>query len=489
MKKLILIVTLLALAVPSFASHKHPKAAPKPLAGPEAVALLDRTFQPFIDSKNLKGLVAGVDLAGNTLTRFYGSSGRQGLALDEHTLFEIASVTKTFTGLCLADLVREGKMTLEDPLQKYLPKGYRAPFGGGREITLLDLATHTSGLPMPGPSDHLFPGWLSPTMWKVMFLHVATWDWSNPTLGINDGDVYAMLSRYQLTRLPGTQWQYSNLGMGVLGMVMARTDGDASYAALVARRVTGPLGMPDTFVDLPTAREGRLAQGYNEAGKPAAHLKLGAFAGAGALKSDLADLMKYLALHLGEREDLPGLSASAMATHRIYRSLNEGEHQRFLPLSWHFDQPSGFYYHSGTGLGYHSYIAFNPDTKAGLVLLSNSAAQVVEEIGPELLKALEGLPARIPTPTVAVDLPVEELKKYEGRYRLNKDSVYVFTRSGKGLDIAFDAKKHAMLWPKGDGSFFCKEWDCRVDFKRDAGGKVAGADIKMYYNTYPLEKL
>jgi hypothetical protein len=199
--------------------------------------------------------------------------------------------------------------------------------------------------------------------------------------------------------------------------------------------------------------------------------------------------MVYLNLHLGRRKaDQPALTESAMLMQKVYRTLHEPTHTRNLPLAWHYDATENIYYHSGTGLGYHSYIGFNPATQTGIVLLSNSAAQVVEEIGPEIIKKLEGRPAKIPTPLVAVEVPEVKLKVLEGDYQFQDGKKVTFKVAGKGLTIDFHNKKPDQLWPHGERSFFCKEWDCRVEFTDDGKGKVDGADVKMYYNTYHAKK-
>jgi hypothetical protein len=135
------------------------------------------------------------------------------------------------------------------------------------------------------------------------------------------------------------------------------------------------------------------------------------------------------------------------------------------------------YFHSGTATGFHSWVGFIPGRDAGLVLLSNSAAQIVEEIGPELLKAALGLPAEIPKPLVVVAVKPEALRAVEGSYLLDKTPVRIKAVEGH-LEVFFGDKAPSLLWPRSERSYFCKEWDCRVDFTDK------GAQIKMYYNSY-----
>ncbi len=270
--------------------------------------------------------------------------------------------------------------------------------------------------------------------------------------------------------------------MGLLGLAMARADGQAGYEALLRKRVAAPLGMDSTWISLPATLKARLAQGYNEAGKKAPKMSLGVLAAAGGLKSSLDDLMKYAHLQLGMTHD-DALRSAVAYSHQVQFVLKEGDFTRPLPLAWHKDFKTGMLFHSGTGLGYHSWIGMMEEKGAAVVLLSNSADQVVEEIGPELLKKIVGLEAQVPKPQVVVQLPEAALQRLEGRYLLDKTVVDI-RRNGDHLDVRFGDKKRSALWPRSDLSFFCKEWDCRMEFKVAEDGQLKGVDIKMYYNSY-----
>jgi len=151
-------------------------------------------------------------------------------ALDGNTVFEIGSVTKVFTSLLLADMVQRGEVKLDDPVAKYLPANVKMPDRNGKAITLIDLATHTSGLP-PLPAN------FNPK------------DPTNPYADYSVDQLYQFLSSYQLTRDIGSQYQYSNLGGGLLGHVLARRAG-TDYETLVRSRICDPLGMKDTRITL-----------------------------------------------------------------------------------------------------------------------------------------------------------------------------------------------------------------------------------------------
>ena len=164
------------------------------------------------------GIVVGVIDSTGRRTISYGKFDTgDNRAVDGNTIFEIGSVTKVFTSLLLADMVQRGEVALTDSVAKYLPAGVKMPERNGRQITLEDLATHTSGLPR-------LPTNLSPK------------DAANPYADYSVEQLYQFLSGYQLTRDIGSQYEYSNLGGGLLGHVLARRAG-MDYEKFVRSRI------------------------------------------------------------------------------------------------------------------------------------------------------------------------------------------------------------------------------------------------------------
>ena len=160
--------------------------------------------------------------------------GRMGAAdprpVTAETLYEIGSITKVFTSLLLADSVQRGEVALTDPVARYLPATVTVPSRNGRSIALQDLSNHTSALPR-------LPANMKPK------------DPANPYADYTVDQLYAFLSTATLTRDIGSQYEYSNLGGGLLGHVLARRAG-MDYESLVRSRITGPLGMNSTAIAL-----------------------------------------------------------------------------------------------------------------------------------------------------------------------------------------------------------------------------------------------
>ena len=224
----------------------------------EVQALLTERLLPKTDT----GIVVGIVGPGGRRIVAAGKAGPGAVpSLDARTTFEIGSATKVFTAALLMDMVRRGEVSLTDPVAKYLPESVKVPARGGRQITLVDLATHTSGLPR-------LPSNLKPK------------DASNPYADYSVAQLYEFLSHYELTRDIGAQYEYSNLGMGLLGHALA-LKGGTGYETLVRTRILEPLRMRDTAITLSPALRSRLAAGHDARGSAVANWDIPTLAGAG----------------------------------------------------------------------------------------------------------------------------------------------------------------------------------------------------------------
>jgi CubicO group peptidase (beta-lactamase class C family) len=304
------------------------------------------------------GLVVGVGARG------YTGFWHRGLLPDgPTTIFEIGSITKTFTALLLADMAREGLVALDDPVRRHLPDGVRLPVRG-REITLEDLATHRSGLPrLP----------------KGLLLSALTRNRRDPYTELDDARLAAAAGATRPRREPGRRVSYSNYGMGLLGHALAFRSG-TSYEGLVRARICEPLGLADTWVDTPEPERGRVAGGHTRRGRPAPHWHLAALAGAGGLRSTAPDLLRFLGVH-GATSESP-LAAAAADTARpraAWRRLQMGLGWMIVPpgrrLPWGPPRFTSLIHEGGTG-GFRSFAGVIPELDACTVVLANQARSV-----------------------------------------------------------------------------------------------------------------
>jgi CubicO group peptidase (beta-lactamase class C family) len=337
--------------------------APPPEVEPLVAELLVRHARRHV------GVVVGVLRGGQTWVMGSGTAGPGGPSPPAaNTIFEIGSVTKVFTATLLAATVQEGLVALDDPVHRYLPAGVELPVRG-RPITLADLATHTAGLP------RLPHG----------FVLRSVRHRRNPYAWLTVDDLYAGLPATRLRREPGGRPRYSNLGYGLLGHVLARRAG-RSYEQLVQERICRPLGLADTRLAVPAAARGRFAQGHDRRGRPVPHWNLPALAGAGALRSTVADLLAFLRLQLGEGD--PALARAAALTHAPrsrHRGVAVGLGWTRLPL---LGTDHELLFHNGGTGGFRSFAGFAPATGTAVVVLANSARSV-DALGLRILERVD----------------------------------------------------------------------------------------------------
>lgn len=326
-----------------------------------------RLIKSRVDSGRNPGIVVGVLEDGRRRVVAYGRSGAPNGALDGNTVFEIGSITKVFTGTLLALMAERGEVALDAPVAQFLPPSVRMPSRNGRQITLEDLSMQVSGLPR-------LPGNLVPK------------NLANPYADYTVEQMYAFLSGYELPRDPGAQFEYSNLGVGLLGHVLALRAGQ-SYEALVTERILEPLGMRDTRISLTPDLRQRLAQGHGMTGQPAANWDIPTLAGAGALRSTANDMLTFAAAALSDTGPLANALAQAM---RPRRDIAPDGSAR-IGLNWITSRSGSIditWHNGGTG-GYRSYLGLDPARERAVIVLTNSA-NGADDIGRRILMIAAG---------------------------------------------------------------------------------------------------
>ncbi|MBI3540057.1 MAG: serine hydrolase, partial [Candidatus Eisenbacteria bacterium] len=262
--------------------------------------------------------------------------------------------------------------------------------------------------------------------------------------------LYDFLSHYTLTRGVGERYEYSNLGMGLLGHALA-LEAKQSYEALLIERVLDPLGMKETRITLTHDLETRLAPGHDLAGKPVPNWDLPTLAGAGALRSTAADLLRFVAANLDSNGT--ALAADLFATH-ARRNDTTSPHVA-IGLAWHIiERPEGnIWMHNGGTGGYHTLIAFDPRRDVGVVVLGNSAA-TVDDIGFHLLAADAPLEPVAQHAEVKIDPRLFD--RYVGRYVFTPAFAIDVTREGDALFLQATGQPRLPVFPESDTRFFLK---------------------------------
>jgi serine-type D-Ala-D-Ala carboxypeptidase/endopeptidase len=425
---------------------------------------LERIVHDRVDSGRSAGIVAGMVFPdGSTRVVAYGDAG-DGRRLNKRSVFEIGSITKTFTATLLADMAQRGEVRLSDPVASLLSPSVTVPSRGGRQITLQDLATQTSGLP-PLPSN------------------MPMKDPSNPYADYTVDQLYEFLNGYTLTRDPGSQFEYSNLGVGLLGHALALR-AHKSYEQLVRERILAPLDMTSSAITLSPDMARNFAAGHDADGAIVPAWDLPTLAGAGALRSSITDMLSYARANL---DDDGGPLQRAMATARSPRETIDAQTQ--IGLNW-ITQRSGdhdiVWHNGGTG-GFSSFIGLDEERETAIVVLSNSSTlEGIDDIGFHLLD--KRLPLTPPSKHKEIKLPAKVLDRYVGAYDFAGLRVTV-TRSPQGLIAEIPSQGTARLYAESKTEFFLKLVDAQVSFQVDSKGRVTGAVLHQDGQTIPAEKV
>lgn len=416
----------------------------------------DSNIQALIDNrvdtaKKAVGIVVGtIDANGSSL---YSSGktavGSAGVRLDGSTLFEIGSFTKVFTSLLLADMIERGEVKADDPVSKYLPGQAQVPSRNGKQITLLNLSMQNSGLPrLP---DNMKPA-----------------DVENPYVDYDGAKLLAFLASYKLTRDPGEKYEYSNLGVGLLGFALPQR-AHMSYEELVRQRIFKPLHMDSSTISLSAESKKRLAQGHNSALQPVKNWDLDALAGAGAIRSTVDDMLKFLAANLGLVETPLRAAMDRMRSVREETGMPHVE----IAMAWHIfsEFPPDIYWHNGGTAGYRSFAGMDVAGKKAVVVLCNTFFDI-DDIGRHVLNAK--YPAPMLEEMREIKLDPKVLSEYEGSYELAPTFAIKFTaREGRLFTQATGQPEFEVFASKKD-EFFLKVVEARVSFTRDSDGKVTG---------------
>jgi Beta-lactamase class C and other penicillin binding proteins len=429
---------------------------PQPIFEDEAIRKMLSTRVDM--QKQATGIVVGViDSKGPHIISYGTMGSRDKRPVNGDTLFDIGSITKVFTALLLADMARRGEVRLDDPAAKYLDaKKVKLPERGGKQITLLDLATHTSGLP------------LRPT-------NLVSKDPNDKYRDYTVDLMYECLSSFVLTRDIGTKYEYSNLGYGLLGHVLEKRMG-MTYGDLVESRITRPLEMNDTRIGLTPAMKGRMAVGYNNELTPIpSEWHFGVLQSARAFSSTANDLLKFLGALLGFKQSplFP-----AMKSMLDFRRPGGMQPSTEIALAWnvYVDGGQEVVWKNGSVGGYRSFIGFDPKAGMGVVALSNAQTAVgADDIGLHLLHEHIPVDLHIPKPHKEISLRPEILDRYIGRYQFSPTDIMTVTREGNHLVGQLLDGQRFEMFAEGEHDFFMKIADAQVTFESSGQGlaKVA----------------
>jgi serine-type D-Ala-D-Ala carboxypeptidase/endopeptidase len=406
-----------------------------------------------VEDGRAAGLVLGVmEADGSTRVVTYGDAGPSAKTLDANSVFEIGSISKVFTGTLLADMAAKGEVKLDVPAQTYAPAGMVLPTRGGKEITLLSLSEQNSGLPR-------------------MPTNFAPKEMSNPYADYSPQQLNDFLAGYQLPRDIGAEFEYSNLGVGLLGNLLANRAGQ-SYEALVKARILEPLGMGTSGITLTPAMQAALAKGHDADGAVVANWDLPTLAGAGALRSSMNDMLKFLDANLGPpRNDLERAMRDAQAPRF---TISPDTQIGFNWLTLKTGSGISIVWHNGGTGGYGSFIGFDPIRNIGVVLLANQSG-VPQDIAMHLFDPAIPLAPKLAAPAdrIAVDVPTATLARYVGVYALDAapDFRLTVTQENGALFVEATGQQKFPVFPESETKVFYKVVDAQITFVLTTDGQ------------------
>lgn len=339
---------------------------------------LNANIQSRIDNRINTSIVIGIVSSEDTQYYSYGVKSYQNNAeADENSVFEIGSISKTFTGILLADRVVKGQLSLDDPIEKLMPEGVSAPMRNGESIRLYQLSNHTSGIPR-------LPSNMSPA------------NPANPYADYTETMMLEFLNNLELSRDIGSKYEYSNFAVGLLGYVLAADQG-MTYEELMIKSIAKPLGMKNTSIALSSKMSENLAKGHS-GGVEVDNWDIPALAGAGAIRSTAADMTKFLAANMGIKKSklYPAMQLS-------HKNTRDAKSKPSIGLGWHIlerDNLSIIWHNGGTG-GYRTFAGFIEDGDLGVVVLSNSDVGV-DDIGLYLMDSTT--PLANPKPNISTKI-------------------------------------------------------------------------------------
>ena len=353
---------------------------------------LEEIIKEHFKKTKLPGISVGLINEEGTSTFNYGETKKDSKIIPtSETIYEIGSMTKTFTAILTAKLQEEGLLSLDDPITKYLPEFAGSDFDKN-EITLYHLITHTSGLveiPLSSYPQIIFTRIFQTNKGKIF----------PPRYSYDTSTFLTEISQIKLKNNPGTTFRYSNTGVGIVGKILERVT-NSTYDKLVKNRICNILEMNDTGIYISETQKERLAMGYLYTGKDAEPISIPAIESAGSMRSTVSDMLKFLKANMElSKTDLSPVLEYCRTTkikpkinpflRFISRSLY-GVRTTEVGVGWILSglDDIRIIWHSGGTEGFSTLMMMDQDKKAGVVVLANHALKDHHKFGVSLLKAI-----------------------------------------------------------------------------------------------------
>jgi len=335
-------------------------------------SLLDKTVDSlasnYINTEGNVALSIAVYANGKDYFYNYGETKKDNKQLPTNkTLYEIGSITKTFTGILLAQAIVEKKVKLTDPIIQFLPDSVAKNIAL-KDITLAHLSNHSSGLPR-----------------IPINMNFTVTNYLQPYENYDDKALFWFLKNYRDTAKPGSKYDYSNLAVGLLGTILERIY-KKPFDVLLKEKIMTPLTLNSTKIKLSAEEKNWITQGYNEKGEEVPVWNFKSLAACGALKSNTTDLLQY------GKYQLPNFTSSISKAIQISHEPSFVSNSEKVGLGWIYlsNDNSNIIHHSGGTYGCRSLIAINKNKNVVVVVLTNNATNG-DALGIRLFKSIDSI--------------------------------------------------------------------------------------------------
>jgi CubicO group peptidase (beta-lactamase class C family) len=433
-------------------------------AAQDDVARMEQVIQSYVAGKQFMGsaLVArdGVVL----LSKGYGAANLEwDIPNTSTTKFRLGSVTKQFTAASILLLEERGKLSVKDPVKKYITD---APAAWDK-VTIFHLLTHTSGI----PSFTSFPDY-SPT----------------EAIPTTPQKLVARFRDKPLEFQPGEKWNYSNSGYALLGYLIEKITGE-SYAKFVRENIFEPLEMQDSGYDSNSAIIPHRASGYTPGltgPQNAGFVHMSIPYAAGALYSTTEDLLRW---------ELGLFGGKLLKPESLVKLTTPFKDDYAFGLSVHNENSHKVIEHGGGIEGFNTQVSYYPDGKLVVVVLGNLNGGAPEEIAKKLTAIAFGEKVVLPNERKEVAVLPKVLAEYAGTYVMSPTFQIVMSLEGGRLMTQATGQPKLPLFAESDSKFFLKVVDAEVEFVRNEKGEVTemvlhqgGKDQKAARKSAPVAK-
>ncbi|MBR8839525.1 MAG: serine hydrolase [Stigonema ocellatum SAG 48.90 = DSM 106950] len=370
---------------------------------------------------------------------------------DTNSIYQLGSITKTFTGAAILQLQSEGKLLITDKLSKYLPD-----YPNANQITLNDLFAHTSGI-------YDYKGFLyakdSPD--KVDF-----------TRPVAKERIVSMFSNKPPTTKPGGEERYTNSGYFLLGLIVEKVTGKP-FETVIRERFIAPLQLSKTGFDFINLRQPGKTTGYSYEKDsvlvPISPIDSTAGYAAGGMYSTVGDLYHW---------------SQAIQTHQLLSM--ENWKLAFTPIGktkwaygWGintFRSANDLAFQNGNLPGFGTYLMLLPKEDVVIIALSNvddaSDLTSLEPIVRDMIFITSGLPYQLPKNRKEVAVSETVLRQYVGNYQLAPERILAITLDNKRLFLQVTGQDKFEIYPESETDFFLKVVDAQLTFHKNAAGQV-----------------